>query len=642
MLPELCRASTSPLADAAEKMDHAAIRALVKQRADVNAAQVDGMTALHWAAYHDDREVAELLVKAGANAKAANRYGVTPLSLACTNGNAAMVELLLKAGADPNAPLPGGETPLMTAARTGALPVVKALLAAGAAVDAKDDSRGQTALMWAAAEGHAAVVQALIAAGADVHTRLPVRVHAAAVCASAKASSASSAHCSRRASNVNEMVPTDGPRRRGYGGRLPPAGATPLLLAVANAHFELAAELLEAGANPNADVPGYTVLHAITAVRKPGVGDNDPAPEGSGTLSSLELVKKLAARGANLNARMTRKVNLNNTRANELGATPFFLAALTADAELMKTLVALGADPELTNVENSTPLMAAAGLATRSPGEDAGTEERSAARRCRWPLDLGADINAVDNNGETVDARRGLQEPAQGREVPRRQGREDRRLESRGQVRLDAAGDRGRLPLRQFQAVARHRGRHPRSDDRRRRHAAQDRRRQNAADLLAQSGATVKAPVTFETVTKIALTLPGVEVGTKYDGSPVVRVDGCFMAGLATHPSVEPGTLVVRADLDEREGSTKTPRTPLPDGLYRPHPVVLVRLSTIEAGALRELLEISRRLTLPKTRRRPLRAAKGRLSLCDLIGFKGPLFAGFTSASCRSGRAPFD
>ncbi len=117
------------------------------------------------------------------------------------------------------------------------------------------------------------------------------------------------------------------------------------------------------------------MLHAITAVRKPGIGDNDPAPEGSGTLSSLELVKKLAAHGANLNARMTKKVNLNNTRANELGATPFFLAALTADAELMKTLAALGADPKLTNVENSTPLMAAAGLATRSPGEDAGTED---------------------------------------------------------------------------------------------------------------------------------------------------------------------------------------------------------------------------------------------------------------------------
>jgi ankyrin repeat protein len=174
-----------------------------------------------------------------------------------------------------------------------------------------------------------------------------------------------------------------------------------LLLAVTNAHFELAAHLLEAGANPNADLTGYTVLHAITAVRKPGVGDNDPAPEGSGTMSSLELVKKLAARGANLNARMTRRANLNNTRAHEIGATPYFLAALTADAELMRTLAALGADPLLTNAENSTPLMAAAGLATRSPGEDAGTEPE-VLEAVQTALDHGADINAVDNNGETA------------------------------------------------------------------------------------------------------------------------------------------------------------------------------------------------------------------------------------------------
>ena len=163
-----------PLADAAEKSDRAAIRALLKQRADVNATQADGMTALHWAAHHDDREVAELLVRAGANVKAANRYGVTPLSLACTNGNAAIVELLLKAGADPNAALPGGETPLMTAARTGrARRGARRCSSHGATVDAKDDGRGQTALMWAAAEGHAAVVQALIEAGADFQARLP-------------------------------------------------------------------------------------------------------------------------------------------------------------------------------------------------------------------------------------------------------------------------------------------------------------------------------------------------------------------------------------------------------------------------------------------------------------------------------------
>jgi len=155
-------ASRAPLSDAAERKDRARIGDLLKQGADVNAPQVDGMTALHWATYNDDLQATELLLQAGANAKVVNRYGLTPLTLACTNGNGAIIELLLKAGADPNAPLPGGETPLMTAARTGALPAVKALLSHGASVDAKDDRRGQTALIWAAAEGHAEVVQSLI------------------------------------------------------------------------------------------------------------------------------------------------------------------------------------------------------------------------------------------------------------------------------------------------------------------------------------------------------------------------------------------------------------------------------------------------------------------------------------------------
>ena len=126
----------------------------------------------------------------------------------------------------------------------------------------------------------------------------------------------------RAGADVNE---TDS--RRGTPARLRRPAASgrrhAAAVAVTNAHYELASALLDAGANPNADLPGYTVLHAITAVRKPGVGDNDPPPDGSGSMSSIELVKKLAARGANLNARMTKRPNLNNTRLNELGATPF-------------------------------------------------------------------------------------------------------------------------------------------------------------------------------------------------------------------------------------------------------------------------------------------------------------------------------
>jgi ankyrin repeat protein len=253
--------------------------------------------------------------------------------------------------------------------------------------------------MWAAAEGHAAVVQTLIDADAAFHIRVPSGF-TPLLFAVRDGRSDVVRVLLKAGADVNETVPVEG-RRRGYGGRLPPAGATPLLMAVTNGHFELAAELLDAGANPNADLPGYTVLHAITAVRKPGVGDNDPPPDGSGSMTSIELVKRLAAHGADLNARMTKKPNLNNTRLNEIGATPFMLAALTADAELMKTLAALGANPLLPNVENSTPLMAAAGLATRSPGEDAGTESE-VLEAVQAALDLGADINAVDNNGETA------------------------------------------------------------------------------------------------------------------------------------------------------------------------------------------------------------------------------------------------
>lgn len=391
--------SGSAIADVAEHADWAAARGLVGARGDVNAAQVDGMTALHWAAHHDNPEMAALLLGAGARASAANRYGITPLSLACTNGSASMIELLLTAGADPNTTLPGGETALMTAARTGRIEAVRALLAAGAVVNAQDERRSQTALMWAAAEGHAGVVQALVAAGADVAARL-----ASGLTPFLLAVRQGHLHVVRvfleAGVDVNGGVPVGG-RRQGYGGGLPPAGTSPLLLAVRNGHFELAAALLDAGADSNGGAAGYTVLHAITAVRKPGIGDNDPAPPGSGSLSSLDLVRTLVARGADVNAKMTRKPNLNNTRLNELGATPFMLASLTADLELMHLLVSLGADPSIPNAENSTPLIVAAGLATRSPGEDAGTEDEVIAA-IAFLLELGADINAVDANGETA------------------------------------------------------------------------------------------------------------------------------------------------------------------------------------------------------------------------------------------------
>ena len=393
--------SAARLADAAKTKDTAAIHSLLSEHVDVNAPQIDGTTALHWAAYKDDLETANLLVRAGANVKAANRYGVTPLSLACTNGSGAMVELLLKAGADPNSTLPGGETALMTAARTGKLEAVKALLSHNADVHAKETLQGQTALMWAAADGHTDVVKALIQAGADFRARLDsgftpflfaVREGRIGVVRSLLKAGA----------DVNDTIqPAETPARRPTFGRVPRTGTSALHLAVGNAHYELAAYLLDAGADPNAIGPGYTALHTITWVRKPGGGDNDPAPRGSGTMTSLEFVKKLAAHGADLNARMTKRVSVGMTSLNTLGSTPFLLAARSGDAELMRALAALGADPLLPNADNATPLIVAAGLGTRSPGEDAGTESE-VVEAVKVALELGNDIDAVDNNGETA------------------------------------------------------------------------------------------------------------------------------------------------------------------------------------------------------------------------------------------------
>ena len=393
----LSAATKSPLADAAERMDRAAIRSLLKQRVDVNAPQVDGMTALHWSAYQDDTDAAKLLLDAGANVKAENRYGVTPLSLACQNGNTALVELLLKAGADPNTMLRGGETVLMTAARTGKTEPVKALLFRGAKVDLKEQ-HGQTALMWASAEGHSAVVELLLEAGADFRTPLvdsgftplffAVREgHANIVRALLKAGI-----------DVNEtMQPSKGL------GKGPRKGMSPLVLAVENGHFELAEALLEAGADPNDQRSGFTALHTLTWVRKPNRGDGDdgdPAPIGSGNLSTLQFVRKLVQHGADVNARL-KTGKSGRGQLSRAGATPFLLAAATDDAALMRLLVELGADPLLGNEHHCTPLMAAAGVGTIAPLEEAGTEPE-ALEAVQLALDLGGDINAVDDNGETA------------------------------------------------------------------------------------------------------------------------------------------------------------------------------------------------------------------------------------------------
>jgi ankyrin repeat protein len=394
------------LVDAVKAADKTAVRALLNQRVDVNAPQADGTTPLHWAAHGDDSEIVELLVRAGANVKAANRYGVTPLWLACMNGNAASIEMLLKAGADANTVLPEGETVLMTAARTGRVDAVKVLLDHRAAVNAKEGWHGQTALMWAAAEGHPAVIEALVQHGAEIHARSNGGF-TALLFAAREGQIGAVQTLLKAGADLNDSLPVR--TRQGTGATAtagapttPEAGLNTFLLAAANAHYELAAWLLDRGADPNAAPQGWTALHQVSWVRRAGIsGSNNPAPEGSGNMDSLEFVRKLVAKGAALNARVTKKPAMGVTTLNSIGATPFLLAARTADAELMRLLAQLGADPLLPNDDKTTPLMVAAGVGTQAPGEDPGTEPE-VLEAVNVALELGNDLNAVDKNGETV------------------------------------------------------------------------------------------------------------------------------------------------------------------------------------------------------------------------------------------------
>lgn len=392
---QLRAAETTLLADAAERRDSEVVRLLLPQ-VDVNSAQVDGMTALHWAVYHDDSHLSGLLVAAGANVNAASRYGVTPLSLACTNGNGKIVDILLAANAEVDAALRGGETPLMTAARTGRIAPVKALIAHGADVNATEHN-GQTALMWAAAEGHTEVVRTLVAGGADFRAALESGF-TSFFFAVREGRQETALALLQAGVNVNEVIQ---PRKRADLG--PAAGTSPLHLAVENGHFELAVALLEAGADPNDQRCGHTALHAITWVRKPNSGDGSdgqPPPNGSGRLSSLQFVRQLVEHGADVNARIKRGAS-GKGQLNRTGATTFLLAADTADGPLMRVLVELGADPLATNADGCTPLMAAAGIGTIAPGEEAGTEEE-ALEAVQLALELGGDVNALDGNGETA------------------------------------------------------------------------------------------------------------------------------------------------------------------------------------------------------------------------------------------------
>ena len=390
------------MVEAAKRKDPAAVRSLLEQQVDVNAAEGDGATALMWAVHAHDAQTADLLIRSGANVNAANDNGVTPLWLACTNGNAAMVEKLLKAEANPNVSLTRtGETVLMTCARTGNADAVKLLLASGADVNAKENLRGQTALMWAVAEKHAEVVRLLTESGADVHASTKPRTDIydrtlggfTPLLFAARVGDLESARILLAAgADANEATQETG---------------NTLVVASASHHEELAIFLLEKGANPNAaDEYGMTALHHAVQKGIANLSAVEYRPSLMPPPNQPSLVKALLAHGADPNARIKKDYTLSvapyrhTSPPSIVGATPFLLAAAAGDANIMRILVERGANPLLEAGESMRPLMVAAGM-TRLvdflPGE-----ESSHLEAVKLALELGADINEATKRGQTA------------------------------------------------------------------------------------------------------------------------------------------------------------------------------------------------------------------------------------------------
>ncbi len=392
-----------PLVEAARTADAGAVRALVERRADVNSAEIDGTTALHWAAYRGDIETAQLLLEAGAEPEAANRYGVTPLVLAAGRGNAPIVEALLDAGADPNTTLPEGETVLMAAARTGNVDVLRLLLARGADPRARESWRGQTALHWAAAENHPTAVHALVELGADVNERSTAGWSALLYAVRAGKAEAVSALLEAGA-GVNDTIrpitagdDVDGARRD------PTVGTSALVLAVMNGHFSLAQYLVERGANPNADEQGWTALHQLAYTRRPNSGKGMPPVVLLDRIDTLAFARFLLDNGADPNVRQTARFNnRERNNLNRVGATPYLLAAKHADPPLMRLLAEYGADTRIATEGNASPLMVAAGVGIFNLGESAGTnEEAFEAVQLAWELG-DHNVDGADDRGYTA------------------------------------------------------------------------------------------------------------------------------------------------------------------------------------------------------------------------------------------------
>ena len=431
----------SDVADAVMKGDKTALRTLLQQKADVNAAQADGATALHWAVHRGDVESVDLLLGAGADVKAVNRGGITPLYMASLYGNAPIVDRFLKAGADAKQLAPNGETMLMLAARNGNPEVIKMLIAAGADVNAKEAIRGTTALMWAAEQSHPEAVKALLDGGADFKAQsgpagLPrnyftqrVNVVAVETARRRRLALAAGQAAEPPAEDDDAAGPIAGLVGTGGGGltalvfaarqgdlesarHLIAAGAdvnqtteygwTPLLTATQNRHYKLSLFLLEKGADVNrANKGGWTPLYLATDNRNIEGGDfPTPKPD----MDHLEFIKVLLDGGANPNARikdntMTRTI-FTMQWFQESGSTAFARAAQSSDIPLMTLLLAHGADPGALTDFGDTALSAAAGIGWVD-GVTFEWSRQDNLAAIKMLLNLGLDPNTANADGRT-------------------------------------------------------------------------------------------------------------------------------------------------------------------------------------------------------------------------------------------------
>jgi len=396
-IPSQCFAGQPDnLPTAAENKNWPVVQELISNGVDINSAQPDGMTALHWSVYHNHQPSVEAILAAKPNVDAKTRYDITPLSIAVRQNRSQLVRLLLDQRADPNQELPGGITPLMTAARNGDAKTIQHLVDHGAKLDSTE-RRGQTALMWAAAYGNTRAVDALIDAGADIN-----KTNKSAFSAMMFAAREGRLDVVKRLLRAG-VDPSTAMDHEKSGGRVPRSGSTPAILAMESGHFELALLLIKAGSDPNDQSSGYAPLHALAKVRKPNRGENpdgDPPRRGSGKLTSAQFARELVAAGANVNMQL-KKEKKGKGVLNTKGATPFLLASKTADLEYLKLLIELGADPTIPNADGCTSLMAVAGIGVRAVDEEAGTEPE-VLEALKYLVMLGLDVNTEDKNKETA------------------------------------------------------------------------------------------------------------------------------------------------------------------------------------------------------------------------------------------------